>query len=225
MQGITPTLGTTWKEVLRTELASDYFINLMNFIREERKLFDIYPDENFLFEAFNRCPFDKTRVVIIGQDPYHGTGQAHGLSFSVQQGCKIPPSLRNIFKEIQNEYATAPPGSGDLSHWADQGVLLLNAILSVRASKPGSHRKKGWETFTDACISALSAKQQHLVFMFWGRFAQKKAALIDQSKHLVLETSHPSPLSASKGFFGCNHFLQCNEYLQSHNKSTIHWAK
>ena len=223
MTKLNPKIEASWKEKLEAEFQAEYFSQLKAFLTEEKKAYDIYPPGPQIFEAFNRCPFYKTKVVILGQDPYHGPGQAHGLCFSVQQGIRKPPSLLNIFKEIRNEFGFEIPNDGNLSSWADQGILLLNAILTVRKSEAGSHRKKGWEKFTDACIRHLSNQREHLVFLLWGRFAHEKAALIDDSKHFILKTAHPSPLSAHNGFFGCGHFLKTNDYLMQHQIEPIDW--
>jgi uracil-DNA glycosylase len=183
----------------------------------------VYPPGRLIFNAFDLCPFDKVKVVIIGQDPYHGPGQAHGLCFSVNEGVPFPPSLRNIFKEIQDDLGTPIPTSGDLTRWAQQGVLLLNATLTVRAGQAGSHQRQGWEEFTDAAIRALATEREHLVFILWGAYAQKKGAFIDRSRHLVLASAHPSPLSAYNGFFGNRHFSRTNAYLVEHGEEPIQW--
>lgn len=216
-------MEASWARILKSEFESDYFCELEKFLIEEEQQHEIFPPGKQVFEAFSYCPFEKTKLVILGQDPYHGEGQAHGLSFSVPKGIKTPPSLRNIMKELKQEYAFEQVSTGDLSAWAKQGVLLLNAILSVRKAEAASHRKKGWEQFTDACISSLSAQKEGLVFMFWGNFAQSKSHLIDEGKHLILKAAHPSPLSAYNGFFGCNHFKLANAYLKSQDKSEIDW--
>lgn len=213
----------SWNKKLQTEFKKEYFINLTNFIKAQYKSKSIYPSENLLFNAFNLCPFNKTKVIIIGQDPYHGPNQAHGLCFSVPNGVKIPPSLRNIFKELNNDLGIPKPTLGNLTNWAKQGVFMINATLSVEANKAGSHQKKGWEIFTDAIIKILAEQNEHLVFILWGAYAQRKAEIIDKTKHLVLKSVHPSPLSASKGFFGNNHFSKTNEYLVKHNKKAIDW--
>lgn len=213
----------TWKAVLQEEFDKPYFEILTNFVRKEYQTTTIYPPAKLIFNAFNLCPFDQAKVVIIGQDPYHGPGQAHGLCFSVNDGVAYPPSLVNIFKEIEDDLHRPTPASGNLERWAKQGVLLLNAILTVRANQPASHQNKGWEEFTDRVIKELSDKRDGLVFMLWGSYAQKKGAVIDTKKHLVLKTVHPSPLSAYRGFFGCKHFSQANAYLQSRGKSPIEW--
>lgn len=215
----------SWKDLLRPEFEKPYFKELTDFVRSEYKSKKIYPPPAEIFEAFNRAPFDKVRVVILGQDPYHGAGQAHGLCFSVQHGVRLPPSLQNIFKEIHADTGEKIPASGNLEHWADQGVLLLNATLTVEASKAGSHQHKGWEEFTDTVIHALADKKEHLVFMLWGAYAQKKGTFIDRKKHLVLEAPHPSPFSADRGFFGCKHFSQTNAYLFAHGHDPIAWTR
>ena len=220
---ISPKIESSWKEILAEEFKADYFRELKSFLIKEKQQHEIYPKGEHIFEAFNRCPFNKTKLVILGQDPYHGPGQAHGLCFSVQKGIRKPPSLLNIFKEIRAEYDLEIPSDGDLSNWADQGVLLLNAILTVRKAEAGSHRKKGWERFTDACIRQLSDQRSGLVFLLWGRFAGEKASLINEQKHLILKAAHPSPLSAHNGFFGCDHFKKANEYLRSRNVEPIDW--
>ena len=206
----------SWKKQLQAEFEKDYFIKLTDFVRNEYASTQIYPPGKLIFNAFNLCPFDKAKVVIIGQDPYHGPGQAHGLCFSVNDGVAFPPSLKNIFKEIQDDLGIPVPESGNLTRWANQGVLLLNATLTVRAHQAGSHQKKGWEEFTDAAIRALAEQREHLVFILWGAYAQKKGAFIDRNKHLVLASAHPSPLSAYNGFFGNKHFSRANEYLMAH---------
>ena len=213
----------SWKRQLQTEFEKDYFVRLTDFVRNEYKATQIFPPGRLIFNAFNLCPFDKAKVVIIGQDPYHGPGQAHGLCFSVNDGIPFPPSLKNIFKEIQEDLGIPVPESGDLTRWANQGVLLLNATLTVRAHQAGSHQRKGWEEFTDAAIRALAEQREHLVFILWGAYAQKKGAFIDRNKHLVLASAHPSPLSAYNGFFGNKHFSRANEYLVSHGKEPICW--
>ena len=213
----------SWKRQLQTEFEKDYFVRLTDFVRNEYKATQIFPPGRLIFNAFDLCPFDKTKVVIIGQDPYHGLGQAHGLCFSVNDGIPFPPSLKNIFKEIQEDLGIPVPESGDLTRWANQGVLLLNATLTVRAHQAGSHQRKGWEEFTDAAIRALAEQREHLVFILWGAYAQKKGAFIDRNKHLVLASAHPSPLSAYNGFFGNKHFSRANEYLVSHGKEPICW--
>ena len=213
----------SWKKQLQTEFEKDYFIKLTDFVRNEYASTQIYPPGKLIFNAFNLCPFDKAKVVIIGQDPYHGPGQAHGLCFSVNDGVAFPPSLKNIFKEIQDDLGIPVPDSGNLTRWANQGVLLLNATLTVRAHQAGSHQKKGWEEFTDAAIRALAEQREHLVFILWGAYAQKKGAFIDRNKHLVLASAHPSPLSAYNGFFGNKHFSRANEYLMAHGETPVSW--
>lgn len=213
----------SWKTELMPEFEKDYFVNLTKFIRSEYAQTTIYPPGKLIFNAFNLCPFNKVKVVIIGQDPYHGPGQAHGLCFSVNDNVQFPPSLVNIFKEIQSDLGTPTPSTGNLTRWAQQGVLMLNATLTVRARQAGSHQRKGWEEFTDAAIRALAEKKENLVFILWGAYAQKKGAFIDRNKHLVLSSAHPSPLSAYNGFFGNKHFSRTNEYLSAHHKEPIIW--
>ena len=214
----------SWREVLQPQFDSVYFEMLTTFVRKAYQSATVYPPGAKIFEAFNRTPFDKVKVVILGQDPYHGPNQAHGLCFSVQDGIQPPPSLINIYKELQKEYGVAVNmTNGNLTRWADQGVLLLNATLTVEAGKAGSHQGKGWETFTDAAIKALSDRRDGLVFMLWGSYAQQKGRIIDRRKHLVLESSHPSPLSVYRGFDGCGHFKKANQYLQSHGQEPINW--
>ena len=213
----------SWKQRLQIEFDKPYFEQLTQFVRAEYQTRTIYPPARLIFNAFNLCPFDKVKVVIIGQDPYHGVGQAHGLCFSVQDGVQFPPSLRNIFKEIHDDIGTPVPLSGNLTRWAEQGVLLLNATLTVRADEAGSHQRRGWETFTDAVISALASEKQNIVYILWGSYAQQKAAMVDRSRNLVLESVHPSPLSAARGFFGNHHFSRANQYLIEHGKEPIEW--
>lgn len=214
----------SWKEVLAEEFEKEYFARLTQFVKEEyRSSTPIYPPAGLIFNAFDHCPFDKVKVVILGQDPYHGEGQAHGLCFSVNKGIPFPPSLLNIFKEIESDIGTPIPQDGDLTRWSDQGVLLLNATLTVRASQAGSHQKRGWEEFTDAAIRELAARRSGIVFILWGSYAQKKGAFIDRSKHLVLTSPHPSPLSAYQGFFGNHHFSIANRYLKEQGLSEINW--
>ena len=216
----------SWREVLQPQFDSVYFEMLTTFVRKAYQATTVYPPGSKIFEAFNRTPFDKVKVVILGQDPYHGPNQAHGLCFSVQDGIQPPPSLINIYKELQKEYGVAVNmTNGNLTRWADQGVLLLNATLTVEAGKAGSHQGKGWETFTDAAIKALSDRREGLVFMLWGSYAQQKGRVIDRSKHLVLESSHPSPLSVYRGFDGCGHFKKANQYLQSRGQEPIDWPQ
>ena len=213
----------SWKAHLQPEFDKDYFYTLTNFVREEYGKYAIYPPGKLIFNAFNLCPFDKVKVVIIGQDPYHGPGQAHGLCFSVNDGVPFPPSLVNIFKEIKEDIGTDAPPTGNLTRLAEQGVLLLNATLTVRAHQAGSHQNHGWETFTDAAIRILAEEREHLVFILWGAYAQRKGAFIDRNKHLVLTSAHPSPLSAYNGFFGNKHFSKANEYLKAHGEEEIKW--
>jgi uracil-DNA glycosylase len=213
----------SWKEVLFEEFEKPYFIQLTNFVKSEYLQHPIFPPGKEIFNAFNLCPFENVRVVIIGQDPYHGPGQAHGLCFSVRDGIDYPPSLKNIFKEINNDIGAPMPATGDLSRWAKQGVLLLNATLTVKAHMAGSHQKKGWETFTDEVIRKVSAQKEHVVFLLWGAYAQQKGEMIDKSRHLVLESVHPSPLSASRGFFGNHHFSRANEFLLLKGLTPINW--
>lgn len=213
----------SWKEKLNIEFESDYFIRLSEFVKGEYHSGAVYPPGSLIFNAFNLCPFEKVKAVIIGQDPYHGPGQAHGLCFSVKDDVGFPPSLVNIFKEIKLDLGIPRPESGNLERWASQGVLLLNATLTVRAHLAGSHQKKGWEQFTDSVISTLNRDKNNLVFFLWGAYAQKKGEAIDRSRHLVLESVHPSPLSASRGFFGNKHFSKCNQYLEEHGIEKIDW--
>ena len=213
----------SWKQHLEGEFEKPYFSLLTSFVRKEYQTQTIYPPAKLIFNAFNICPFDKVKVVIIGQDPYHGYGQAHGLCFSVNDGVQFPPSLINIFKEIERDLGIPFPASGNLERWAKQGVFLLNATLTVRAGMAGSHQNKGWEEFTDSVIKELSDKREHLVFMLWGSYAQKKGSVIDTKKHLVLKAVHPSPLSAYRGFIGCGHFRQANDYLRQKGIEEIKW--
>lgn len=213
----------SWKKILAPEFEKDYFVKLTDFVRQEYHSTTVYPPGRLIFNAFNLCPYDKVKVVIIGQDPYHGPGQAHGLCFSVNDGVPFPPSLQNIFKEIHDDLGIPIPTTGNLTRWAEQGVLLLNATLTVRAHQAGSHQHKGWEEFTDAAIRALAENREHLVFILWGSYAQKKGAFIDRNKHLVLTSVHPSPLSAYNGFFGNKHFSRANAYLAEHGETPIKW--
>jgi uracil-DNA glycosylase len=213
----------SWKKVLEQEFNKPYFMDLSNFVRGEYLKHTIYPAPTDMFRAFDLCPFDSVRVVILGQDPYHGPKQANGLCFAVHDTVTVPPSLKNIYKEIESDIGTMPGQSGDLSRWAKQGVLLLNATLTVQAHSPGSHQKKGWEEFTDAVIKTVSETQEHVVFILWGNYAKQKGLVIDRSKHLVLEAAHPSPFSAYNGFFGCKHFSKTNLYLKAHGKEEIDW--
>jgi uracil-DNA glycosylase len=212
-----------WKKELSSEFEKEYFLELRNFIHQEYSTKIVYPQAKNVFAAFDLCPFDSVRVVIIGQDPYHEPNQAHGLCFSVQEGCILPPSLRNIYKEIEQDLGKSMKSSGDLTRWAKQGVLLLNATLTVEAHKAGSHQNRGWERFTDRVISILSEKKENLVFILWGSYAQQKGKYIDVNKHLVLKAVHPSPLSAYRGFFGCKHFSLTNNFLESKGIKPIDW--
>lgn len=214
----------SWEHHLAAEFEQPYFKELTAFVKSEYEKGTVYPPPGKIFAAFDSCPFDKVKVVILGQDPYHGAGQAHGLSFSVSEGVRVPPSLQNIYKEIQTDLGLPIRGTGDLSAWVQQGVLLLNATLTVRAGEAGSHQRKGWEQFTDAVIRILSEEKEHLVFLLWGRYAQAKGAIIDQEKHLILKAAHPSPFSADQGFFGCKHFSQSNDYLVWHGQKPIQWT-
>ena len=214
----------SWQQRLAAEFDKPYFARLASFVREEYARNTCFPPGKLIFNAFNLCPFDRVKVVIIGQDPYHEPGQAHGLSFSVPDGMRLPPSLINILREIENDLGSRPSQQGDLSRWASQGVMLLNATLTVRAHVAGSHQRQGWETFTDAVISTLNAGKEHLVFLRWGGFARSKASLIDADRHLVLQAAHPSPLSANRGgWFGNHHFSLANRYLQAHGMTPVEW--
>ncbi len=219
---VNPAIDESWKRVLGKEFASDYFSRLKQFLVEEKSRHTVYPPGTKIFSAFNHTPFDNVKAVIIGQDPYHGAGQANGLCFSVSDGIAKPPSLVNIFREIESDLGIPVPRSGNLEKWADQGVLLLNATLTVRASSAASHQGKGWEQFTDAVIREISARKEGVVFLLWGRFAQAKEALIDSSKHYILKAAHPSPL-AGGAFFGCKHFSKTNELLRTQGKDPIDW--
>jgi len=216
-------IAESWKHILTEEFDKPYFQELTSFIKQEYAEQNVYPMGSKMFSAFDHCPFDNVKVVIIGQDPYHGEGQANGLCFSVSDGVKKPPSLVNIFKEIKGDIGTEIPASGNLERWADQGVLLLNATLTVRASTPGSHQDKGWEQFTDAVIQKVSSKKEGVVFLLWGAYAQRKGAIINTEKHCVLQSAHPSPFAAYRGFFGNKHFSKTNEYLHTRGKSEIVW--
>ncbi len=216
-------IGGSWEAVISDEFEKEYFKNLTAFVDSEYQNNLVYPPMNKIFNAFKLTPFESVKVVILGQDPYHGEGQANGLSFSVDEGVKFPPSLRNIFKSLDKDLAIDMPMSGSLERWAEQGVLLLNDTLTVRAATPCSHQKKGWEQFTDSVISALSLRREGIVFMLWGSHAQKKGVTIDSSKHLVLKSVHPSPLSARRGFFDCKHFSICNDYLAARGAEQIYW--
>lgn len=226
-------IEASWEDLLSSEFDKEYFKKLRGFIRDEYlEKKTVYPKPKDIFRAFNMCPFDQVKVVILGQDPYHGASlnsagstieQANGLSFAVQSGVPLPPSLKNILKEIESDLHITPKVDGDLSRWAEQGVLLLNATLTVLAHQPGSHQKKGWEEFTDAAIRALSDRREHIVFLLWGNYAKQKGIHIDRSKHLVLEAPHPSPFSVHSGFFGCKHFSKANKYLKSKGLPEIDW--
>lgn len=213
----------SWREHLQREFDAPYFTQLVAFVRQEYQQGKVYPPGRLIFNAFDQCPFDQVKVVIIGQDPYHEPGQAQGLCFSVPDGVQIPPSLVNIYKEIESDLGVKCPPSGDLTRWARQGVLLLNATLTVREHQAGSHQRQGWEQFTDAVIATLSRERTGLVFLLWGSYAQGKRMLIDTSRHLVLQSPHPSPLSAHRGFFGNHHFSQTNAWLQAHGQTPIQW--
>ncbi len=216
-------IEASWKALLQGEFDKPYFAGLADFIRREYASKQIFPPARLIFSAFDLCPLNQVKVVILGQDPYHGVGQAHGLCFSVHEGVQHPPSLQNIFKEINRDLGIAVPASGDLSRWARQGVLLLNATLTVEAHKAGSHQGRGWETFTDAAIKLLAESKSDVVFMLWGAYAQQKASLIDASKHLILKSVHPSPLSAYRGFIGCGHFSAANQYLVEKGLEPVIW--
>lgn len=213
----------SWKERLQEEFDKPYFENLIAFVKQEYRSYRVFPPGNLIFNAFNLCPFDKVKVVLIGQDPYHELGQAHGLCFSVNDGVPFPPSLVNIFKEINTDIGAPVPQSGNLTRWAEQGVLLLNATLTVREHAAGSHQRRGWEDFTDAVIRILSRERDGLVFILWGSYAQSKSYLIDSSRHLILRSAHPSPLSAYRGFFGNHHFSLTNNYLTQQGQTPIEW--
>ncbi|SEA40605.1 Uracil-DNA glycosylase [Porphyromonadaceae bacterium NLAE-zl-C104] len=213
----------SWKEHLQQEFEKPYFRTLTDFVRKEYAARTVYPPAKLIFNAFDSCPFNKVKVVIVGQDPYHEPGQAHGLCFSVNDGVQIPPSLVNIYKEIEDDLGIPAPRSGDLTRWAKQGVLLLNATLTVQAHHAGSHQGKGWEEFTDAAIKRLAEERDHLVFILWGAYAQRKGASIDANRHLILKSPHPSPLSAHRGFFGNKHFSKANDYLSAHNMEPVRW--
>lgn len=212
-----------WKALLADQFEQPYFRELAEFVRREYQTQTVFPPAGRIFAAFDHCPLDKVKVVILGQDPYHGAGQANGLCFSVADGVRIPPSLVNIFKEIRNDIGPPPPRSGNLERWADQGVLLLNNVLTVREGQAASHAGKGWERFTDTVVARLAAEREHLVFLLWGSPAQKKAAVVDPTRHLVLKSVHPSPLSAERGFYGNHHFSRTNAYLKEHGQAEIVW--
>ena len=216
-------IAEDWKQVLQPEFEKPYFEQLVEFVREEYASQQVFPHGSNIFRAFDKCPLDKLKVVIIGQDPYHGEGQANGLCFSVNDGVPFPPSLQNIFKEVSSDMGVPIPQSGNLDRWAEQGVLLLNAVLTVRAHEAASHAGRGWEKFTDAVVRAIAEKKQGVVYMLWGSYAQKKGAIADPSKNLILKAVHPSPLSVYRGFFGSRHFSQANAYLQSIGKEPIVW--
>lgn len=216
-------IAPSWKQQISSEFTKPYFIALTEFVKSEYQSDTVYPPGKEIFRAFDCCDFDAVKVVIIGQDPYHSADQANGLCFSVRNGVRVPPSLVNIFKEIKQDLGKPVPSSGELERWAVQGVLLLNATLTVRASAPGSHQNKGWETFTDAVIKNISDQKENIVFLLWGAYAQKKGEIIDRNKHLVLMSAHPSPFSADRGFFGCKHFSKANAYLKSKGLAEIDW--
>lgn len=224
MSTIDPKIESSWKTALWDAFQSESFSKLREFLRQEKTQHIIYPPGPLIFNAYDRTPLDSVRVVILGQDPYHGKGQAHGLCFSVPEGIKPPPSLVNIFKEIADDLSVPVPAHGNLERWADQGVMLLNATLTVRSGRAGSHQNRGWESFTDHTIQIISAQREHVVFLLWGRYAQAKESLIDTSKHLVLKAPHPSPFSANNGFFGCRHFSKTNQYLREHELPEINWS-
>jgi uracil-DNA glycosylase len=224
MAAINPDIEEGWKKVLWDEFQSPYFGDLKDFLVEEKKRYTVYPPGKLIFNAFTHTPFDRVKVVILGQDPYHGPGQAHGLCFSVPYGITPPPSLVNIFKELQSDLGIPVPDHGNLEKWADQGVMLLNATLTVRAGQAGSHQKRGWETFTNRVIESISENKKGVVFLLWGRYAQDKETLIDGVKHLVLKAAHPSPFSAYSGFFGCRHFSMANAFLEQHGMDGIDWS-
>jgi uracil-DNA glycosylase len=223
MTNVNPTIEESWKNILANQFNASYFAQLKAFLVAEKSQHQIFPPGSQIFNAFNFTPFDQVKVVLLGQDPYHGPGQAHGLCFSVPDGIAKPPSLQNILKELNSDLGIPVTQSGNLEKWAKQGVLLLNATLTVRAHQAGSHQNKGWETFTDAAIKALADQREHLVFILWGNYAQAKESLIDSSKHLILKTVHPSPMSVTRGFFGCKHFSKTNDYLRKHNIKEIDW--
>ena len=216
-------IAQDWKEVRNEEFSKPYFEELVDFVKAEYAAGTVYPAGGNIFRAFDKCPFDKIKVVVIGQDPYHGPGQANGLCFSVGRGVQFPPSLQNIFKEVQSDIGTPIPESGELDRWAEQGVLLLNAVLTVRAHQAASHAGHGWERFTDAVVRAIAERKEHVVYMLWGSYAQKKGAIANPNNNLILKAVHPSPLSAYRGFFGCKHFSEANRYLESVGKTPIEW--
>ena len=216
-------IAESWKNLLADEFEKPYFAQLVSFVHSEYATHRIFPRGSNIFRAFDKCPFDKLKVVIIGQDPYHGEGQANGLCFSVNPGVPFPPSLQNIFQEVSNDTGAPIPADGDLDRWAEQGVLLLNAVLTVRAHEAASHAGKGWERFTDAVVQAIAQHKQGIVYMLWGNYAQRKAAMVDPQKNCILKSVHPSPLSAHRGFFGCRHFSQANQYLTQTGRTPIVW--
>ena len=224
MTKINPQINDSWKDILNDEFQKEYFVKLKQFLVEEKKTQTIYPAGNLIFNAFDKTPFDSVKVVILGQDPYHGPGQAHGLCFSVPEGVKIPPSLRNIYKELNAELACEIPKSGNLEKWAEQGVLLINATLTVRSAQAASHQKQGWETFTDSVIRKISKEKENIVFILWGNYAQSKQIFIDESKHCIIKSVHPSPLSATRGFFGSKPFSQTNNYLKEKGIDIVDWC-
>jgi uracil-DNA glycosylase len=223
MEHVNPKIEASWLEELKDEFDKDYFLELKKFLLEEKRLYQVYPPGPRIFAAFDVTPFNKVKVVLLGQDPYHGPGQAHGLCFSVPHGIKPPPSLVNIFQELKEDLGIPVPSHGNLERWAGQGVLLINATLTVRANQAGPHQNKGWERFTDQVIRILSERRDHLVFMLWGNYAQAKSEMIDSSKHLVLKAAHPSPFSVYRGFYGCRHFSAANEWLIKNGMSSIDW--
>lgn len=223
MQKSNPQIEESWANILKEEFEAPYFEALKLFLREEKNNYPIYPPGNLIFNAFNNTPFNRVKVVILGQDPYHGPGQAHGLCFSVPDGIPKPPSLQNIFKEIESDLGIPVSSRSDLTSWTRQGVLLINAILTVRANEPASHQNRGWEKFTDAVIRNLSEKRKNLIFLLWGNYAQAKESLIDSNRHHILKAAHPSPLSANRGFFGCKHFSRTNEILSGLGLNGIDW--
>lgn len=216
-------IAEDWKEILKDEFSKPYFEELVSFVKQEYASGEVFPAGRNIFRAFDKCPFDKLKVVIIGQDPYHGDGQANGLCFSVNEGVPFPPSLKNIFKEVSDDIGTPIPHSGELDRWAEQGVLMLNAVLTVRAHNAASHAGRGWERFTDAVVKAIAERKQGVVYMLWGSYAQRKGAIANPKQNLILHAVHPSPLSAYRGFFGCKHFSQANNYLISIGKEPIEW--
>ncbi len=223
IKAIKPKIEPSWLRVLEAEFSKEYFINLKNFLVTEKSYQVVYPKGSDIFNAFELTPFNNVKVVILGQDPYHGEGQAHGLCFSVPKGIAKPPSLINIFKELNNDIGISIPKHGNLEKWAQRGVFLLNATLTVRKQSPGSHQNQGWEIFTDEVIKSISAHKKNVVFLLWGKYAQNKASLIDSSKHLILQAAHPSPMSVYRGFLGCKHFSKTNDYLLKNNITTIDW--